>query len=231
MGRGRPLVLFHGWGFNREIWYPLASTLQHHYELFLVDLPGFGESDLMSWSVFKTLILQKLPTHFSLLGWSMGALYALRLAIEEPLSVSNLISIAASPYFLKQGDWPGIEPAIFQGFFLKLKKNPKQVLEDFLTLQAHKNSYRLLQMPTVEALSQGLEVLGLWDFRTTLNSLSMPVSFLFGRLDKITPMATMMVMQAQYPKFHYDYFKKAAHMPFLSHQKEFIDFLNRRLSS
>ncbi|HGK6671911.1 TPA: alpha/beta fold hydrolase, partial [Legionella pneumophila] len=52
-GKGRPLVFFHGWGFDHRVWLPLARLLSTRYCLYLVDLPGFGQSPVMSWEVFK----------------------------------------------------------------------------------------------------------------------------------------------------------------------------------
>ena len=43
-GRGRPLVLLHGWGFDSGIWTDLAERLSRSREVHLVDLPGHGRS-------------------------------------------------------------------------------------------------------------------------------------------------------------------------------------------
>jgi pimeloyl-ACP methyl ester carboxylesterase len=45
VGSGPPLVLLHGVGHRRQAWYPVVDRLAEHRELFLVDLPGHGESD------------------------------------------------------------------------------------------------------------------------------------------------------------------------------------------
>ena len=45
LGSGPPLLLIHGWGANLELMMPLAQHLkQLGYQLFMLDLPGFGES-------------------------------------------------------------------------------------------------------------------------------------------------------------------------------------------
>jgi pimeloyl-ACP methyl ester carboxylesterase len=44
IGSGPPLVLLHGVGHRRQAWYPVIGRLAQHRELFLVDLPGHGES-------------------------------------------------------------------------------------------------------------------------------------------------------------------------------------------
>lgn len=45
VGSGEPLVLLHGIGHHRKAWYPVLDRLAAERELFLVDLPGHGESD------------------------------------------------------------------------------------------------------------------------------------------------------------------------------------------
>lgn len=47
VGSGPPLVLLHGVGHRRQAWYPVVDRLAEHRELFLVDLPGHGESDAL----------------------------------------------------------------------------------------------------------------------------------------------------------------------------------------
>jgi len=43
-GSGEPLVLLHGFGGDKDGWPPLARRLTAHFHLYVLDLPGFGES-------------------------------------------------------------------------------------------------------------------------------------------------------------------------------------------
>ena len=65
-----------------------------------------------------------------------------------------------------------------------------------------------------------------WDLREQLSNLTVPTHYLFGRLDSIVPAKTMTAMQTMYPEFAYYLFPRAAHVPFLSHPKIFLDYLN-----
>lgn len=230
-GKGEPLVFFHGWGFDHKIWLQLAHAIGNQYQLYLVDLPGFGLSPLMSWDVFKRNLLQQLPSSFSLVGWSMGGLFATRLAIEEPTRLKQLITISSSPRFIKDVGWPGVDKTVFEGFFTNLTSDPQQVISEFVQLQLKNQSYQYhnQQMPSPLSLQTGLRILADWDLREPLRYFDKPACFIFGRLDAITPRTTMAVMQKSYPQFEYLMFTKAAHMPFLSHQDEFITVLGRLL--
>jgi pimeloyl-ACP methyl ester carboxylesterase len=44
LGSGPPLVLLHGVGHHRQAWAAVTDLLAPHRELFLIDLPGHGES-------------------------------------------------------------------------------------------------------------------------------------------------------------------------------------------
>ncbi len=232
LGKGYPLVLFHGWGFDSKIWSSLLPQLSEQYQLYLVDLPGFGVTSPMGWSVFKEKILAVLPGAFALAGWSMGGLYATRLAIEAPEHVTHLMNIASSPRFLRDVHWPGIEAAVIEAFYHSLVLHPQQTLSEFMQLQLQGQTIPPTAVggcPSLIGLQEGLQLLLHWDLRPSLTMLLMPVCYLFGRLDTIVSRTTMMAMQKCYPHFQYLLFEQSAHAPFLSHPRAFLmaleDFL------
>lgn len=45
-GRGRDLVLLHGWGQNKEMMLPLLNNLKEDFCCYSFDLPGFGKSNV-----------------------------------------------------------------------------------------------------------------------------------------------------------------------------------------
>jgi pimeloyl-[acyl-carrier protein] methyl ester esterase len=231
-GDGAPLVLFHGWGFDSKIWMsliPLLNTDIKSYRLYLVDLPGFGGTSYMDWLTFKDELLPLLPTEFAILGWSMGGLYATRLAIEEPNRVIQLINVASSPRFINDRDWIGIDNEVFNLFYNQLLENPKQTRIDFVKNQLKDgeipSEFMDVSLSSV-GLQSGLDLLVNWDLRPLLSELKQPVVYLFGKLDPIIPRRMMKLMQSQHPDFDYIMFNRAAHMPFLSHSGEFIKLLH-----
>lgn len=226
-GQGKPLVLLHGWGFDYRVWLPLAEVLQHDYCLYLIDLPGFGKTAMMDWPAFKKEVLAFLPEQFAVLGWSMGGLYAMRLAIEEPARVRRLLVTGSTPCFIKSAIWPGIEPSVLDGFSQRLEANPEETLRDFMTLQSGKRqkAQTYSGQATKAGLEEGLSVLTNWDLRQSLKKLALPACFIFGGLDAIVPRKTMSAMQSIYPDFDYHLIPKAAHMPFISHPELFVSHL------
>ncbi len=164
-GHGKPLVLLHGWGFDAQIWSPLLPLLMQQYRLYLVDLPGFGLTSPMDWEEFKLNLLKHLPQQFAIAGWSLGGLFATRLAIEKPQCVTHLINIASSPRFIRDTNWPGVDAQVFRRFYLDLANDPQKTLRLFieLQLQGHVLSGVEGHPATIEGLRAGLDVLVSWD--------------------------------------------------------------------
>lgn len=46
IGDGNPVILLHGWLANLETMRPIAHSLSQHFKVYLVDIVGFGKSDL-----------------------------------------------------------------------------------------------------------------------------------------------------------------------------------------
>jgi 2-succinyl-6-hydroxy-2,4-cyclohexadiene-1-carboxylate synthase len=100
-GSGRPLLLLHGFTGRGTSWADHAPALARRFRLITVDLPGHGRSgiaqDPARMTVERTAddlveILGRLdatPAH--VLGYSLGARIALRLAIARPDAVNGLI--------------------------------------------------------------------------------------------------------------------------------------------
>jgi pimeloyl-[acyl-carrier protein] methyl ester esterase len=151
------------------------------------------------------------------------------LAIEQSERVTCLINIASSPRFLHTDQWPGVSSEVFIGFYNNLLAAPEFTLKEFMQLNGlsfESINYDLSgRLPTPQSLGAGLKILESWDLREQLTTFGKPSCFMFGRLDPIVPIKTLNFMQITYPGFHYILFKRAAHMPFLSHMDLFIEEL------
>lgn len=226
-GNGRPLVFFHGWGFDGRIWEVLTPHLADDFEMIMVDLPGFGQSASMEWDAFKAQLLTQLPERFAVVGWSLGGLFATRLAFEAGDRVTHLMNVTSSPKFIGTEGWSGVSEALLHTFYQNVIADPKQSITDFIALQARTTAIdpHHVPEPAEEALLSGLSMLQEWDLRPSLHKLKQPVAYVFGRLDPITPVAVMSDLQRLHPQFKYVLFHRAAHMPFLSHPEDFVQEL------
>lgn len=225
-GQGMPLVLFHGWGFDGRIWHHVLPGLSQCYDIFCVDLPGFGSSSFMDWCSFKNHLLSQLPTQFAMMGWSLGGLVATRLSLEEPQRATHLVNVASSPCFKEKENWPGISVAILNQFYEQLTLDADKTLRQFMTLQLPGQNTEMSAIATIEGLKAGLDWLMHWDFCDELSGIECPVLYIFGRLDAIVPRKTMVVLQEKYPNFRYVMLNKSAHALFLSHRDAFVMAVN-----
>jgi 2-succinyl-6-hydroxy-2,4-cyclohexadiene-1-carboxylate synthase len=106
-GRGRPLLLFHGFTGSSATWQPFLDTLSDSRRVIAVDLLGHGRSDSPAdaarYRVERqiedlTALLDQLDVaEYDLLGYSMGGRLAMHLALAHPGRVGRLVLESASP--------------------------------------------------------------------------------------------------------------------------------------
>jgi len=98
-GIGRPLVLIHGYPFNRSLWNEQITALTSNYRVIAPDLRGFGDSeaapDTATMNVMAqdvVLLLNQLGiVRATICGLSMGGYVALALYKQLPSRVRALI--------------------------------------------------------------------------------------------------------------------------------------------
>jgi pimeloyl-ACP methyl ester carboxylesterase len=103
-GRGVPLVLVHGLGGAAVNWVDVAPLLAERHRVLVPDLPGHGGSNplpaaanLAGFADRVGVLAERegmLPA--AIVGHSLGAVVALRLALRRPEAVSSLVLAAAA---------------------------------------------------------------------------------------------------------------------------------------
>ena len=92
-GKGKDIVLLHGWGQNIEMMQPLGDPFSDRYRITILDLPGFGKSEepKEAWTIsnynemleeFLSLVNVKKPI---MIGHSFGGRLAIRYSAEHPI--------------------------------------------------------------------------------------------------------------------------------------------------
>jgi pimeloyl-ACP methyl ester carboxylesterase len=103
-GAGPPLVLVHGLGGAAVNFTELAPLLARRHRVIVPDLPGHGrsapfgrEADIGDYAAHVAAVAEREDAFPApVLGYSMGALVALRLAVARPEDVTSLILVAAA---------------------------------------------------------------------------------------------------------------------------------------
>lgn len=98
-GRGKNLILLHGWGMDVSTFWPMLDFLKENFTLWLIDLPGFGKSGLpkktFTISDYAKIIAQFIKEERiskpAIFGHSYGGKISIKLAALYPNLISKLI--------------------------------------------------------------------------------------------------------------------------------------------
>lgn len=104
IGRGRPVVLVHGWALSGEIWDRQVTTLTRAgRRVVTIDLRGHGKSDrpiegydVESLARDVAAVLEALDlTDVDLVGWSLGGLTSFRVAAHHAERLRRLVLVGS----------------------------------------------------------------------------------------------------------------------------------------
>ncbi len=243
LGRGPDLVLLHGWGLHGGAWGALTDQLAQHFTLHLVDLPGHGHSrecPLGDLDAMAHDVALRIPRDHSLVGWSLGGLVAMQMALRSP--PRHLVLLATTPCFVARSDWSvAMQPDVLKDFARRLGIDYRATLNDFLALQTlHDSAARaalrqLMQSlflrgePHPDVLGRGLDLLAETDLRSAVTRIQAPTLVLHGDRDTLIPVGAGRWLAGNISGAHFTELSGAAHAPFLSHREavaaEMLGFL------
>lgn len=104
-GKGKLIVMLHGWGDDSRTFATLQTELSSHYQVLAFDLPGFGGTQppqevwgLDGYAAFVSSVLAKLNFGklYAIIGHSNGGAVAIRGIAVGRLQPQKLILLAAS---------------------------------------------------------------------------------------------------------------------------------------
>jgi pimeloyl-ACP methyl ester carboxylesterase len=218
----KPLVALHGWGRDHQSLMTLAQLLSESRDVYLLDIPGFGQSpipemnsfipssfDIARW-VLKRLDQENIQV-FDLLGHSFGGKVAFSMASENSLRVHRLILMAASGMKTRHPwkKWARLKALrlaakllkivdhFFHSHFFKNWFSPKFGSKDYLSSQK-------MRPVLVRSIQEDLE--------GVLKTISTPTLLLWGEKDEDTPFEIALRMQKALPK------AQLRSLPLASHQ-------------
>ncbi|MBV1908297.1 MAG: pimeloyl-ACP methyl ester esterase BioH [Kangiellaceae bacterium] len=250
-GQGPNLVLLHGWGLHSGIWKTLLPLLESHFTVHNIDVPGFGRSKPLSITSAEYYRLDYLvdtigevmPERSYLMGWSLGGVIATAIARQFESKVEKLVTVASSPRFVANEEWPyAMKQEVLESFIGYLSKDFKGTLNRFLSIQTmgsptQKQDLAELKetvfkhgLPDEKALEGGLNILNEVDLLDQLAKLSMPLLRVYGKLDTLVPAKSIKQIAEYAPNSESLIFNKSGHAPFLSQTNEFADKVIRFLT-
>ena len=236
-GKGRAIVLLHGFMESSEVWNAYAQKLSKGYKVVMIDLPGHGKSDCFGYvhkmelmahavkAVLDSLHLRR----YILIGHSMGGYTSLAFAELFPENMKGLVlfhSTALNDSKEKKADR---EKAIEF-----VKKYPVEYAEEAtkklfapLNLDLFRDkvdlalsiSKTITQQGIIAAL-EGMKVRK--NREVVLKFASYPVLFIAGKLDTIIPLERLQPLFSLPKQSYTQILPTAAHMGFFESESETI---------
>jgi non-heme chloroperoxidase len=211
-GKGKPVVLIHGWPLSKEMWeYQVEALVGAGLRVIKYDRRGFGKSD-KPWgdcdydilaADLNALMEQLDLSDATLVGFSMGGGEVARYLSKYGSSrISKAILVSSVlPFLGKTNDnKDGIPPEIAQEMMEQLTRDRISFLDDFgkqffgVSMFTHPVStpfleyYRMLaSVASPKATKECMIAFGSTDFREDIAKINVPTLIIHGNNDKTVP--------------------------------------------
>lgn len=246
-GKGRPIVLIHGWPLSDEMFeYQYNDLIKNNFRVIAITLRGFGKSDKpygdysydIHVSDIKT-VLNKLEIKDAVLGdFSMGGSISIRFAAEDNgVHISKLALFgAAAPIWTQRNDFPYNLPKSAVDDLIELNYfNRPNLLSDFAKIFSATDTSLtegisswlngICLSASSYATAQCLIALRDTDLRGDLAKIKIPTLILHGEKDKICSFDLAKQMKAGISNSQLVAFEFSGHSLFLEETKKFNEEL------
>ncbi len=226
-GRGRAVMLVHGFGEDSGIWKVQIEYLQKDFLLIVPDIPGSGQSEMLTKenvliddyaAKLKAILDEEKIDDCCMLGHSMGGYISLAFADKYPEKLWALGLIHSSAYAddasKKETRRKAIEFIIENGSYSFLKTSTANL---FFDVDKSKETISELIDKGARFLPEALiqyyqAMIARVDRTTVLKELNKRVLFIIGEHDKAVPF-TQSLPQTHLPSMSYVYIMRySAHM-------------------
>ena len=218
-GQGEPVLLLHGWGANIKLFDNLMSLLAAKYQVFALDMPGFGESmePPAPWCVddYTDFVLKFIEEQgikkATLLGHSFGGRVIIKMLSRGSLPFEPLRVILV--------DAAGIKPkrklknVIKVRIFKKLYPDALEQLRKKNGSADYNAASPLMRQCLVRVVNEDLTHL--------LPNIKVPTLLVWGENDTDTPLKDGQLMEQLIPDAGLVTLKNAGHFSFLEQQFTF----------
>jgi pimeloyl-ACP methyl ester carboxylesterase len=227
-GNGQPLVILPGWRDRSDNWYSVAQLLANRFQVFVIDLPGFGISDApkTTWSVdeYKNTVLGFIKEMDIekpiLMGHSHGGKIACLIAAEGDRNKCRALILVSSSGV----DKPSlvVHAKILWFKIIKLLSKPLGKLGDKIV-----DYYRgkLGSRDYQEAGSLRATMVKVVNHKifSILPKINVPTAIFWGNDDKILNVKQAKIFEKLIKNSYIRLIWEADHHPHLSHPQELAD--------
>lgn len=238
-GRGRPVILLHGWLGSWGLWQDTMAYLGRQYRTYALDFWGFGESgkkrETYDVQDFVTLVDQFMEhlgiERAPLVGHSMGGTVSLSVAIQYPARVRKVVVIGSPiagsslSLLLKLFGQKLVAYLVYHNLWgLKLGF---RLLAPFYSRDPRWPDMmnRDLSSTTLESFLLSIASLRRTDLRPHLEKIQVPVMGMYGEKDIVVHPEQWKPIQEHIPQARVERFPTAGHFPMLDSPQLFVEVL------
>ncbi len=235
-GRGKPVILLHGWLGSWSYWLQTMETLKSGYRCYALDFWGFGESGKRRTSYqiedFVNLVdqfMERLGIEDApIVGHSMGGTVAISLALKKPRRVQRVIVVGAPiagnslNIFLRLAGKPWIASIVWQmpaALKLGIRVFSPFVAKDWP--QWYKMITRDISHATLPSFFSSINSLHKTDLRGTLPAITRPVMGIYGVGDNVVAPNQADIIRKSAPLSKVQMMAGSRHFPMLDEPQAF----------
>ncbi len=238
-GRGRPVILLHGWLGSWGLWQETMVHLGRSYRTYALDFWGFGESgkkrDSYAIDDFVSLVQQFMEqlgiVRAPLVGHSMGGTVALSVAIRYPQRVGGVVVIGSPivgsslALLLKLAGYRPIAWLVYH--WMAALKLGIRLTAPWITQDPRwpEMMDRDLSQVTLESFLCSIASLRRVDLRPFLPQIQVPVMGMYGDRDVIVSPRQWLPLKAGVPHARIERFPDAGHFIMLDSPEAFVRLL------
>lgn len=231
LGSGSPIIFLHGWGCSLDVFKQVSENLKHKYEVFLIDLPGFGKSSNIEIALdvkeVTTIIKDFIEKNSIINPILMGHSYGGRILIEyasSSLNISKLILIdSAGIKHRSLKKWIKIKLYKLKKFYFKLTKQVMKYNEllrksgssDYI------NSSHILKQMLIKAVS--------YNQLKLLKNITCETLIIWGKNDDTTKLKDAKIFKRLIKNSELIIIPSSSHFPFIDNYSYFIKVLKSYL--
>ena len=243
-GRGRTLVLMHGFVGGSAYWTTLMGEFGRWRDVVAVDLPGFaGSGDRPvpnSIAGFGEAVFERLDSlsieSFDLVGHSMGGMIAQEMAFSRPDRIERLVLYGSAPIGELPGRFETYDDTIARIQNEGLTKTIDRIASSWFLAETADPAYPSCRSAgegvTMEACITAIGAIRQWDMRDQLASLTMPILVVVGEHDRSTAPSESVALWQTLPNARLCILPDCAHAAHLEKPQLFdnvlADFLRER---
>ncbi len=206
-GEGEPVILLHGWLTDLESMRPLTTNLVKKFKVYLVDVVGFGKSDLpdeplnsQDFAEFLQEFMEKLKIENPvLIGHSNGGRIIINAVGKKMVKAKKIVLIDSAGIKPHHSTSYYVKIAVFKTgkLFLNLLPNTKGIKEFKERLRNNVGSSDYKASPTV--LKDTMKIILKEDVKDLLPNIDVPTLLIWGSLDTATPISDAKIMEKLIP--------------------------------